>query len=228
MFTAIDFGTDGTINTGINGETLNVTGSGTVLSSNVSAGTQFLFANGLSLANGTGLSGGVASNYRISLLGSTGVITPATLTYNATPNGMIYGGATPTLTGTVTGFVNGQTLADATTGTLSFTTTANAASNVGTYEIDGSGLTADNGNYVFVQAAGNASALTVDPATLTITASGASQTYGGATPTLTGTVSGFVNGQTLADATTGTLQFTTTATPRSRDLRDRRLGADRG
>ena len=67
----------------------------------------------------------------------------------------------------MTGFVNGQTLADATTGTLSFTTTATATSNVGTYAINGSGLTADNGNYVFVQAAGNATALTVNPATLT-------------------------------------------------------------
>ena len=96
--------------------------------------------------------------------------------------------------------------------------------------IDGSGLSADNGNYVFVQAAGNANALTVTPATLTYTATGASQTYGGTTPTLTGTVTGFVNGQTLADATTGTLTFTTPANAASNvgSLCDRRFRAERG
>jgi hypothetical protein len=135
-----------------------VTGSGTVLSSNVSAGTQFLFANGLSLTNGSGL----ASNYRISLLANTGVITPATLTYVANPSTQFDGVAFPTFTGTVTGFVNNQSLATATTGAPQFTTTATPSSPPGSYAIDGSGLTADHGNYVFVQAAGNATALTLD------------------------------------------------------------------
>ena len=211
VFTAIDFGSNGTINTGINGETLNVTGSGTTLSSNVSAGTQFLFPIGLGLANGTGLSRGLASNYVISLLGNTGVITPATLTYNATPNGMIYGGAVPGLTGTVTGFVDNQTLTSATTGTLSFTTAANALSNVGSYAITGSGLTADHGNYIIVQATANATAFTISRATLTYVASPDGMTYGGTVPTLPGTVTGFVNNQNVASATTGTLSFTTTA-----------------
>jgi MBG domain-containing protein len=70
------------------------------------------------------------------------------------------------LTGTVTGFVNGQNLASATTGTLQFTTPATDLSPPGTYPINGSGLTADFGNYVFVQAASNATALTLDPAAL--------------------------------------------------------------
>ena len=150
-----------------------------------------------------GAQGATAIGYQIVYEGTL-TVDPATLTYTATGASQTYGGATPTLTGEVTGFVNGQTLADATTGTLAFSTTANAESNVGTYDIDGSGLSAEYGNYVFAQAAGNAAALTVDPATLTYTASGASQTYGGATPMLTGTVSGFVNGQNQADATTGT------------------------
>jgi hypothetical protein len=38
------------------------------------------------------------------------------------------------------------------------------ASNVGSYAINGSGLTANNGNYSFVQTAGNATALTITPA----------------------------------------------------------------
>ena len=166
--------------------------------------------------DGSGLSADNGNYVFAQAAGNANALTvdPATLTYTATGASQTYGGTTPTLTGTVTGFVNGQTLADATTGTSTFTTPANAASNVGSYAIDGSGLSADNGNYVFAQAAGNANALTVDPATLTYTATGASQTYG-VTPALTGTVSGFVNGQTLADATAGTLTFTTPATAAS-------------
>ena len=66
----------------------------------------------------------------------------------------------------VSGFVNGQTLATATTGTLAFNTLATGASNVGNYLITGSGLTANNGNYTFTQAAANATALTISPASL--------------------------------------------------------------
>jgi hypothetical protein len=65
------------------------------------------------------------------------------------------------LTGTVTGFVLGQTIDTATTGTLVFTTTATSASPLGSYSITGSGLTADFGNYVFKQAGSNAQAYVV-------------------------------------------------------------------
>ena len=215
----------------VNGQTLADATTGTLsftttatVASNV--GTYAIDGSGLTADNGNYVFVQAAGN------ATELTVNPATLTITASGASQTYGGATPTLTGTVTGFVNDQTLADATTGTLSFTTTANVASNVGTYAIDGSGLTLDNGNYVFVQAAGNATALTVNPATLTITASGASQTYGGATPTLTGTVSGFVNGQTLADAATGTLSFTTTATDTSNvgtyAIDDSGLTADNG
>jgi hypothetical protein len=60
----------------------------------------------------------------------------------------------------VTGLVNNETLANVTTGTLSFGTTATSGSNVGSYAINGGGLTS-NGNYVFAQAASNATALTI-------------------------------------------------------------------
>jgi hypothetical protein len=119
------------------------------------------------------------------------------------------------LTGTVTGFVNGQSLTSATTGAARFATSATATSNVGNYAIDGSGLTANNGNYSFAQAAGNAAALTVSPALLTYLADTATTTYGNTPSGLTGTVTGFVNGQTLASATTGTAGFATGATAAS-------------
>ena len=136
-------------------------------------------------------------------------IDPATLTYTADAADRTYGAANPTFTGTVTGFVNNETQETATTGTLAFTSDTNAASNVGSYAIDGSGLSAEN--YIFVQAAGNATALTIDPATLTYTSDTASRTYGAANPAFSGTVTGFVNEDTQQSATTGTLVFTSTA-----------------
>jgi filamentous hemagglutinin family protein len=154
-------------------------------------------------------------NYTISY--GTGLLTvnPAALTYTANAASSTYGSTPSGLTGAVTGLVNGETLQSATTGTLSFATTASATSNVGNYAITGSGLTAANANYTFVQAVGNGSALTVSPATLTYTANATSSIYGSAPAGLAGTVAGLVNGQSLQSATTGMLGFTTTATATS-------------
>ncbi|TFZ54812.1 filamentous hemagglutinin N-terminal domain-containing protein [Methylorubrum sp. Q1] len=141
------------------------------------------------------LSGTDAGNYTlVQPTGLTADIARATLTYTADAVRRTYGAASPALTGTVTGFVPGESLASATTGTLAFGTTATASSNVDTYAITGSGLSA--GNYVLVQAAGNAAALTVDPAALSI--SGA-RTYDATTGFTADqiTVAGGVNGETL-------------------------------
>jgi hypothetical protein len=67
----------------------------------------------------------------------------------------------PDLLGNVTGFQRGDTLSTATSGNVLWTTAASPFSGPGTYAIDGSGLTANSGNYVFEQSAGNASALTI-------------------------------------------------------------------
>jgi len=90
-----------------------------------------------------------------------GVLTvdPATLLYTATPVTVTFGSTFPAFGGTVAGFVDGDTLASATTGTAVFTTPAAQGSAAGSYAIDGAGLTAPN--YVFAQAASNASALIV-------------------------------------------------------------------
>ena len=61
-----------------------------------------------------------------------------------------------------------------------------------------SGLVANNGDYVFTQAPSNATALTIDPATLTVAADPESKIYGTPDPTLTFASSGFVNGDTAA------------------------------
>jgi hypothetical protein len=109
------------------------------------------------------LTGSVATNYVLStnVVTTNADITPATLTYIADPTNRFYATANPDFTGTVIGFVNGENLGSATTGTLTFTSPATPASLPGSYPIDGSGLTANFGNYVFLQAAGNATALTI-------------------------------------------------------------------
>ncbi|MCA1834555.1 MAG: hypothetical protein LC750_17810, partial [Actinobacteria bacterium] len=137
--------------------------------------------------------------------------TPVTLTYVANTASRLYGVSNPPFSGTVLGFVGSETQATATTGTLTFTSPATSSSNVGSYAINGSGLTATYGNYTFVQAAANATALTINPATLTYVADAKSRYFGAGNPPFTGTVTGFVLSQTQATATTGTLAFSTIA-----------------
>lgn len=100
-------------------------------------------------------------DYALTFVPANFVITPATLTYVADPASAFVGVPLPSFTGTVTGFRFADTLASATTGTLLFLTTAADTLTPGVYPVLGSGLTANNGNYVFVQAPGNATAFTV-------------------------------------------------------------------
>ncbi len=120
--------------------------------------------------------GASAANYALaSSTGSTtATITPATLAFNANPLTAPAGAPLPPLTGTVSGFIGSETLASATTGTLGWTTPATPASEAGNYAITGGGLTALN--YQFVQAAGNATALTLTPAPAQPVATNASVT----------------------------------------------------
>lgn len=109
------------------------------------------------LADGSGR----AANYLLSTPGLplAATIDPAPLLYVADPVLSLQGRQLPPLTGTVTGFVTGETLATATTGSLGFTTTAAPASLPGPYAIDGFGLSARN--YTLAQAPGNAVAMTI-------------------------------------------------------------------
>jgi hypothetical protein len=139
-------------------------------------------------------------------------ITPAPLTYVSSSASRTYGSANPVFTGTVTGLVLDQTLASVATGSATFSSTASSVSNVGSYAVNGSGLTLNTGNYTLTQAQGNSSAFTITPATLTYLAtSGITRTYGSSNPIFTGSVTGFVNGQTIASATTGSLLFSSPA-----------------
>jgi hypothetical protein len=105
------------------------------------------------------------SNYNItSFTGANLTISPKGLVYTADPKSRAVGAPNPAFTGTISGFVLGQTQLSATTGTLTFTSAATASDPAGSYAILGSGLTANNGNYTFSQAPGNATALTITPA----------------------------------------------------------------
>ena len=124
-----------------------------------------------------------------------------------------YGAANPTLTATVSGFVNGETLGTSgVTGTASVTTTAIASSGVAgsPYAITPAVGSLTAANYDFtIFTPGN---LTITKAHLTVTADDQVRAYGATNPTLTATISGFVNGETLGTSgVTGTASVTTTA-----------------
>jgi len=115
-------------------------------------------------ATGLALAGTDAGNYTVnSTATTTADIAPATLTYVADPKQIQQSQPFPPFTGSVTGFVGGDTVANATTGTAVFATDAADSSSIGFYAVDGSGLAANNGNYLFVQAASNARALVITP-----------------------------------------------------------------
>ncbi len=112
--------------------------------------------NGYTVNDGNG-----GGNYMVTTNTASGTINAATLTYVANPASRLVGDPNPALGGTVSGFVNGETLAGATSGSLAWSTPAGASSGAWSYAITGPGLTANNGNYVFVQAAANGTALTI-------------------------------------------------------------------
>lgn len=161
------------------------------------------YADNLSAAIGVGL-----GNYNISYINNALVITPAALqlTYLANASRGTYGSNPSGLGGTfsASGLVGNDLLADVLRGTATWATTATSASGVGAYAVTGSGLGLSNGNYTLtsLQAAGNASAYTVTPRAITVTANALSRLYGAANPALTFTVGGLglVNGDSLSGA----------------------------
>jgi hypothetical protein len=91
--------------------------------------------------SGLVLAGGAISNYTVTYVPiSTGVINKVQLAFAADNASKTYGDVNPTFTGTVTGFVNSETQASATTGTLAFISAATTSSTPGTYAINGSGF----------------------------------------------------------------------------------------
>jgi len=154
------------------------------------------------------ISGANDPNYTITY--SAGILTvqPAPLTITANSATMSFGGALPALSVSYSGFVNGQTAANLTT-KPTVTTTATASSPVGTYPITATG--AVDPNYTITYVAGT---LTIQTATLIITANSAAMIYGGTLPSFSVSYFGFINGDNVSSLTT-LPTVTTTATASS-------------
>jgi hypothetical protein len=98
-------------------------------------------------------------NYSVNSTAMTAAnITPATLTETALPVTVSLG-VTPVLSGAVSGFMPGDTVGNATSGTLAWIANTPAHPAVGLYAVTGTGLSAQN--YVIAQAAANGEALTI-------------------------------------------------------------------
>ncbi|HJW26611.1 MAG TPA: MBG domain-containing protein [Rhodocyclaceae bacterium] len=158
--------------------------------------------------NALGLS---AANYDFTAANGTLTVNKAHLTVTADNQSRLYGQSNPTFTQTLTGFVNGED-SSVVSGSATGSTTANAASGVGTYAITGNASGLSAANYDFTAANGT---LTVNKAHLTVAADNQSRLYGQSNPTFTQTLTGFVNGEN-ASVVSGTLGMgSTTATDTS-------------
>ena len=153
---------------------------------------------------------GKLGNYNVTTNAGVLTVNAATLTVTADPQTRSYGAANPTLTATISGFVNGDPQS-VVSGAASVSTSADASSPVGNYPITAGlgNLSAANYSFSFVNGT-----LTVNPAPLTGTADAKSRLYGAANPPFTVSYSGFVNGQD-ASVVGGTLNGSTTATTNS-------------
>lgn len=145
------------------------------------------------------------SNYNVTFDG-TGklIVQPRPITVTVDAASRVYGDADPAFTAQQTGgmgFVNGETVASL---GLSLSSTATAASPVGSYNVTG---TASNGNYA-VTVEGK-DALTITPKAITVTVNEASRPYGEANPAFTATA---LPGALVGDDTIESLNLTLSST----------------
>jgi len=159
---------------------------------------------GTYLITPTGLT---SNNYHIAYVPGTLTVAKAALIVTADDKSKVFGAPLPALTASFSGFVLGQNQFNL-GGSLSLSTTATAASDVGSYPITVSGLTSSNYSISFVPGT-----LTVTAAASSLSVSSAGGSFAGTTAltaTLTGggapvsgkTVSFSVNGQQRGDAVT--------------------------
>ena len=176
------------------GHTFDITGGGPVL--------RDAAEYGITVSGGSAVDALAALGYAIELpsVAYSIVPRPLVLTYTATASHWVYGAASQPLTGSVTGnnFVSGDGLL---TGAV-WSTLAQQGSGVGRYAVTGSGASVGP-NYTVTQAAqaaGNATALTIDPRPLRVTAGSPSITYGAPVPVLPYVTAGLLDGDVLTGA----------------------------
>src|SRR5207237_734533 len=129
---------------------------------------------------------GLNPNYNVTKTDGNLHINAKDASVTADPKGKTYGDDNPELTATVTGTVNGDTL------NYSLATTAVKFSSVGDYAI--TVTLGSNPNYNVTKTDGN---LHINAKDASVTADPKGKTYGDDNPTLTATVTGTVNGDTL-------------------------------
>ena len=179
-------------------------GTSTPIGPTLTAGHHTLVA---SSCTGATLSGPNAAEYSVAYTSAANdfTVTAAPLTITASNGSMNYGGTVPTITPAYSGFVNGESSASLTTKpTCSTVATSSSAVSPPTYPSSCGG--AVDPNYSFTYFGGS---VTVNAATLTITASNAPMTYGGSVPTITALYSGFKNGDSASSLSTPPICSTT-------------------
>ncbi|MFN5327901.1 MAG: beta strand repeat-containing protein, partial [Planctomycetota bacterium] len=156
------------------------------------------------------VSGLSASNYTFQAANGTLTINKATLTVTADNKTRTYTGGTFTaFTSAISGYVNSESVANITAGTVTYSGTATTATDAGTSTITPvlSGFAADN--YSFVVANGT---LTTNKATLTVTPDAKSKTYDGTAFTgFSSTITGYVNSET-SSVSSGSATYSGAAT----------------
>ena len=140
-----------------------------------------------------------AQNYTFNFANGTLSVTPVSLTVMANNASRAYGAAEPTFTASYSGFVLGQTIGNSgISGAPSFTSSDNSGSPVGSYTITPALGALAAQNYTFTAFSG--ATLTVNKATLTVSANSVSRTYGASDPAFVPSYSGFVLNQTLGNS----------------------------
>ncbi|NBC83407.1 MAG: T9SS type A sorting domain-containing protein [Bacteroidetes bacterium] len=133
------------------------------------------------------ISGGADNNYEFNPVPGELTITKASLTATADDQSKTYGEANPALSISYSGFVNADTEGDLDTPPMA-STSAVASSDAGNYDITLTSGSDDNYDITTVNGT-----ITINKATLTVTADDKSKTYGEANPAFTFVYSGFVN-----------------------------------
>ena len=134
------------------------------------------------------------SNYTVSFVTADFTITAADLTVTASDQTKVYGATDPTLTYSITGFQGTDTEADLDT---AVSISRAVGEDVGTYTITPSAAADSNYTVSFVTAD-----FTITAADLTVTASDQTKVYGATDPSLSYTITGFVNGEDESDLDT--------------------------
>lgn len=140
-----------------------------------------------------------SASYGFQFVGGTLTVQPAPVTIDIANLSRYYGDFNPTLTASASGLKNGDSLATALAG-FTFGTSADRASNVGSYAITSIRNSGDvNANYSLTF---NPGLLTITPTPVTLNLGNTSMVYGNALPNFltAATLTGAYNGDTVATA----------------------------